>query len=169
MSKNKKTRPILWVMLPHCLILCASIVLYYILAKEYVIYRCEFIRTSIITCASTFSGFILTTIAILAGFINSPFIKYLRKNNGLFELRLRYSLSLLIGILSIVIAIISGFLINKKNEVSALLIVLCCGVFVSYLYSIISAGSYLLRSIWNVSNEQVSNNTSKVPKGNLRL
>lgn len=136
-----------------------------------VIPRIDFVLDSLMTCASTFSGFTLTIVSILLSFSQSPVMLYLNKHGGTDELRLRYTLSVVIGVVLIIVILVMGSLVNEKNEVGKVILTVGIAVTISYFYNLVTSGWYLLRTLAKATTPQSGriNETPSSPKGNYRV
>lgn len=70
--------------------------------------RIEFVLDAIITCASTLVGFILTSLSIIFGLVNTELFKTIYKTNAKYELNLRYIETMGVGIGLIISCIVTG-------------------------------------------------------------
>ena len=75
----------------------------------------EFLLNSIITSATTISGFILAAVTILVGATSSAIMKDIRNEGGLQELRWRYTETLILALIVIVFFTILGGIVDEKN------------------------------------------------------
>lgn len=168
----KKTMHFILALLPYIVIMVVSYFLYQKLSPIVTVPNHEFVLNSLITCAATFSGFTLTIVSILAGFLSSPLMQYIIKNGGMTELRVRYTSSLLLGVILIVFCIIVGGTANDKNEFARFVIATGSTLSLSYLFSMLSSGWYLLQAIANAprtDNLQQGDGKPQVPEGKYRL
>lgn len=160
-----------WFVLPQTIVYIAVFVACMKwLPSEYKLPRIDFILESILTCAATFSGFTLTAISILLSFSRSTVITYLNKNDGVKELRIRYTWSLLLGMALILVCLGIGGMIGTDNTLSKLQMVTGILVSLAYFYNLISSGRYLLKTIALATSPppQVSTEITK-PKGKYRI
>lgn len=97
-------------LLVHIVIsLVIAIILFGVLRGQPIkIQRIEFVLNAIITCSSTLIGFMLTSISIIYGLVNTALFKMISKTKGRFELSWRYGETMLVGIVLIVLCIIIG-------------------------------------------------------------
>lgn len=70
--------------------------------------RIEFVLDAIITCSSTLVGFILTSLSIIFGLVNTELFKTIYKTNAKYELNLRYIETMVVGIGLIISCIATG-------------------------------------------------------------
>ena len=64
--------------------------------------RVEFILNAVISCATTISGFVITSVSILIGATSSEIMKEIKAQGGFTELQIRYTEALILGIITIV-------------------------------------------------------------------
>lgn len=157
--------------LPIVIILVSSYFLYKHLAPEIKIQKIEFILNALITCSATFSGFTLTIVSILAGFISSPVMKYIIRNGGMKELRIRYTSSILLGILLIIVCIVIGGTLDESNELSRIIVSGGAALVLAYFHSLLSSGWYMLRAIAQVSSVPIQQGdlVPQTPPGENRV
>lgn len=129
-----------------CIIILITICIIF-LPNVIPITRIDFILSTIITCATTFSGFTLTIVSILLSFSRSTLIEYLKKNNGIQELIFRYTFSLVLGLLLILFCGAVGSDLPVKNEFSKFMVILGAIILFDYLYNLITSSNYLLKTI----------------------
>lgn len=142
----------------------------YILGDEYEICRIEFVLTSLITIAATFAGFVLTSVSILIGLSSSPIMKKIRKNDSLTELRIRYTESLIFSVLLVAFCVILGGVIGDSTCIKKAWLVIGAGVLISFLWSMLTTGYYLL-SIIGMAPEDPKQGSefATIPKGKFRV
>lgn len=133
--------------------------------------RLEFVLNALITCAVTFSGIILTSVSILIGFSSSPLMKHIRVTGGLKELRVRYTESLVLGLIIIIFCIAIGANTDITNHISFKWSVIGVGLIVTYGASMFSTGFYLLGVIGLLPAESpiITRNTPSTPRGDFRV
>ena len=133
--------------------------------------RFEFLLNSIITSATTISGFILAAVTILVGSTSSAIMKDIRKEGGLQELRWRYTETLILALVVIVFFTVLGTIVETEtNSISAPWLSFSAGLLVTYLSSTISTCYYLLAIIGRVYYEAPSeDDTPSSPKGPFRI
>ncbi len=141
------------------------------LPQTVVIPRIDFILNSLMTCASTFSGFTLTIVSILLSFSRSPVMLYLSKHGGTDELRLRYTLSVVIGVVLIIVILVIGSLVNEKNEIGKVTLTVGISATIAYFYNLVTSGWYLLRTLARATTPQSGriDETLSSPKGKYRV
>lgn len=109
--------------------------------------RVEFILNAVISCATTISGFVITSVSILIGATSSEIMKEIKAQGGFTELQIRYTEALILGIITIVYFIFLGATLDETACICRLFISVSAGILVAYGYSVISAGYYLLSII----------------------
>lgn len=159
---KKRGRIIASVLTPYFIISLIIILICVLKHGNINVPRLDFILTSIITSTTTFSGFILSIIAIIAGLNNNPIMKYLKNTGGIFELRLRYSITLIIGIAVIILTMVFGSLIEGET-IYIPIAVICAGSFIMFIVSVITSGYYLLRIIRLSSQAIISDDIPSSP------
>lgn len=115
--------------------------------------RVEFILASIITFASTFSGFILTAVTVLLGYGKTHVMKAVNSSKAKNELSFRYCESILCGLILIITCMIIGELIPQNNVISRMYLCIGVGILAYYVASLISTGYYLVSLIAVSSDE----------------
>lgn len=131
--------------------------------------KLEFVLNAIITCSSTISGFILTSVTVLAGASSSEIMKRIKKHNALPELRWRYTETLFLGLVVIIFFIFLGAIVDESNCVEKLYLTLSAGLLVAYICSVISTCYYLLSIIGLINaNSPTVDETPVVPEGSFR-
>lgn len=158
------------VLFPVCSGIIIMIILFTIKIPDIKICKIDFVMNAIITCVVTLAGFILTSISIIIGMSGSPIMKKISKDGGLPELILRYSTTMVLSLLLIVVFILIGSTIGEDNIVSKNSIIIGAGILVPYFISLVSTCFYLLRIISQIPN---NNNVEvieepSVPKGEFR-
>lgn len=133
--------------------------------------RFEFLLNSIITSATTISGFILAAVTILVGATSSAIMKNIRKEGGLQELRWRYTETLVLALVIIVFFTVLGAIAEtEKNGMTAPWLPFSAGLLVAYLSSTISTCYYLLAIIGRLYYEAPEeDDTPSSPKGPFRI
>lgn len=127
--------------------------------------RVEFILNAVISCATTISGFVITSVSILTGATSCEIMKEIKVQGGFTELRIRYTEALILGVIAIVYFIILGATIDETACISTLYISISAGILVAYGYSVISTGYYLLSIIGLLNKIKSIANTPTVPQG----
>ena len=131
--------------------------------------RPEFLFNTLITTATTISGFILSSIAILVGAPNSGAIKKIRESGLQYELKTICVSPLIFGILIIILFTFLGSTVGEDNQLSIVLTSISGASLTCYLISFIYSFSYLISiiSLVNKPVHKIKNNPSK-PDGNFR-
>ena len=159
------------IMLPQTIIYIVSFLVSWIcIPANYTIPRIDFILDAILTCAATFSGFTLTVISILLSFSKSTVITYLNNHGGIEELRVRYTWSLILGMILILVCLVIGGMIGPSNSLAKWQIVVGLIISIAYFYNLLSSGRYLLKTIALATSPppQVSEDISE-PTGQYRV
>lgn len=146
--------------------ICVALVYRQFSPSPLVIYHLEFVLSSIITCAATIAGFILTSLSILLGFSSSPLFVYLRKKGYLPELQCRYTASLTFSFAVIFLCVTIGGFAGETNQIGPLWIELGIGTLVTYLLSVLTTGYYILKiiALSSSSSAAIIDNTPSTPK-----
>ena len=130
----------------------------------------EFLLNSIITSATTISGFILAAVTILVGATSSAIMKDIRNEGGLQELRWRYTETLILALIVIVFFTILGGIVDEKNIMTLPMLSNSAGLIVAYLSSTISTCYYLLAIIGRMYYEAPEMDaTPSSPEGLFRI
>ena len=159
------------IMLPQTIVYIITLIVCWIwVPAEYTIPRIDFILEAILTCTATFSGFTLTIISILLNFSKSTIITYLNKNDGIKELRIRYTWSLLLGMFLILVCLFIGGMVDTNNSLPKWQIMLGSITAIAYFYNLVSSGRYLLKTIALATSPppQITNEVSN-PTGQYRV
>ena len=127
--------------------------------------RVEFILNAVISCATTISGFVITSVSILTGATSCEIMKEIKVQGGFTELRIRYTEALILGVIAIVYFIILGATIDETACISTLYISISAGILVAYGYNVISTGYYLLSIIGLLNKIKSIATTPTVPQG----
>lgn len=127
--------------------------------------RVEFILNAVISCATTISGFVITSVSILIGATSSEIMKEIKAQGGFSELQIRYTEALILGIITIVYFIFLGAMIDETACICRSFISVSAGILVAYGYSVISAGYYLLSIIGLLNKIKSPATTPSVPSG----
>lgn len=127
--------------------------------------RVEFILNAVISCATTISGFVITSVSILIGATSSEIMKEIKAQGGFTELQIRYTEALILGIITIVYFIFLGATLDETACICRLFISVSAGILVTYGYSVISAGYYLLSIIGLLNKIKSTVTTPSVPSG----
>ena len=127
--------------------------------------RVEFILNAVISCATTISGFVITSVSILIGATSSEIMKEIKAQGGFTELQIRYTQALILGIITIVYFIFLGATLDETACICRLFISVSAGILVAYGYSVISAGYYLLSIIGLLNKIKSTVTTPSIPSG----
>lgn len=132
--------------------------------------RFEFLLNSIITSATTISGFILAAVTILVGATSSAIMKKIRNEGGLQELRWRYTETLILALIVIVFFTILGGIVDETNVMTLPWVSISAGLIVAYLSSTISTCYYLLAIIGRMYYDAPEiDDTPSSPEGPFRI
>ena len=112
-----------------------------------VIPRIDFVLSALITCASTFTGFILTVVSVLLGFSKTNLVQYLNKHGGTKELVTRYTITIVLGILLILLCVFLGSIVPEDYTIGKWWFSFIAIMTVLYGYSLIGSGYFLLKTI----------------------
>lgn len=166
-----KKYPIIAVSIPIVLAFLASYIVGNLGIAAVSFERLEFLLNSIITSATTISGFILAAVTILVGATSSAIMKDIRNKGGLQELRWRYTETLILALIVIVFFTILGAVVEaESNRITISWVAFSAGLLVAYLSSAISTCYYLLAIIGKVYNEApVEDQTPSSPDGPFRI
>lgn len=136
-----------------------------------VIPRIEFVLDAIITCASTLVGFILTSLSIIFGLVNTELFKTIYKTNAKYELNLRYIETMVVGIGLIISCIVTGANTNQCQVVPFVWLIITVFFTVFFLigfgfncYSLIQIILYA-----PISNDVMDSMKPSRPEGPFRL
>lgn len=137
-------------------------ILYLLKIPDLVLPRLEFLLNAIISCATTVSGFVISSVAILIGATESRIMKKIKREGGFPELKVRYTETLILGLVSVLYFIFLGAAVKETNQVPRLYLSISAGILSSYSYCIVSTCYYLLSIIGNI-NEEVTTSVDKTP------
>lgn len=115
--------------------------------EDFTITHIEFVLESIITVATTLTGFLFTGITLLVGFSSKVLQDISSDKPVSYELKLRCCESILLGLVVIVICIVCGACVDETNQISIWWIrafIFVCGWF---LISFAEISYYLVRII----------------------
>lgn len=142
-----------------------------LLKSGHVILRLEFLLSTIITCSTTISGFVLTAISILIGFEAHPVMKEMKKVDGLAELTIRFAETLILGAAVIIFSLIIGEAAGKGNYVGRTYLIAGIGLISSYVCCIVTVFFYLLSILIHLCEIPpiARNNHASVPCGEMRI
>lgn len=160
------------ILVPQILITGVAVALCVIfLPKEVKVSRIDFILNALMTCASTFTGFTLTIISLLLSFVNSPVMTYLNNAGGTAELRARYTLSVVMGVLLIVLLLVVGGVVKSDNVLRRPWVVLGVCATTVYFYNLVNSGWYLLRTLTKATTPPPVkvDETPMSPKGTYKV
>ncbi len=166
----KATRHVLCaVLIPLVLGIISSLVIVFAKVPALHFDRLEFLLNTIISCATTISGFILASVTILVGAASSEIMKKIRKHGALPELRWRYTETLILGLVVILYLTFLGAITGDCDYISSLHISISAGLLVSYTFSVISTCYYLLSIIGMINEETlITDSTPSSPPGEFR-
>lgn len=158
------------VFFPLCCGITVMIFLHIIKVQDTEIPKIDFVMNAVITCAVTLAGFILTSISIIVGMSGSPIMKKISKDGGLPEIIARYTTTMVLSLLLIIIFIVIGATIKGNNIVSKNCIIIGAGIIFAYLFSLLSTCYYLFKIISQIpdSNHVEVIEEPSVPKGEFR-
>lgn len=139
-----------------------SLVLYLLKIPDLILPRLEFLLNAIISCATTISGFVISSVAILIGATESRIMKKIKREGGFPELKVRYTETLILGLVSVIYFVFLGAAVEETNQVSRLYLSVSAGILSSYSYCVVSACYYLLSIIGNIQ-EDVTISVDKAP------
>ena len=144
--------------------------LYLMKIPDLVMPRLEFLLNAIISCATTVSGFIISSVAILIGATESQIMIKIKRNGGFPELKIRYTETLVVGLFVVAYFVFLGAAVEGTNQVSRLYLSVSAGVLLSYGCCVISTGYYLLSIIGSINIDGTSSpdNTASAPTGEYR-
>lgn len=147
-----------------------TLILIFTLPQTTKFYRIDFILSAIITCASTFTGFLTTAISILFGFSRSALLQYLNKKGGTKELIIRCAITLLLGLVLLTIAIVVGCDIDGTYLVKKIWIIILSDISILFVINLFMSGYYMIKTISLATNSVVYPDEDKVePKGEYRI
>lgn len=147
MKKNDRIAYTVWVAIFPLLVGIVPSILLYVCKHTYKVERFDFVMNGLITCAATFTGFILTSLSILLGALNSPLMKYIVEHNGMAEMKLRYSMSLILGVLLIAFCVFLGIVTPENETISKLQMSFGSFITISFFVCISLTGYYLFRMV----------------------
>ena len=135
----------LGILFPFAIGIGIALFLIFSLEDDIRVNNIEFLLNSLITCAATFSGFILTSISVLVSFGSSSVMLELKKGTGDKELKILYSITLVLGFMIIISCIFIGASITFNNHLPKLIVSFGLGLFSSYIVSLLKTGFILLK------------------------
>ena len=144
-AKNKSISIWVWGGLPFFIGVVVLFVLFLSIKKEVEIFNIEFLLNSSITCAATFTGFVLTSISILLGLGSCSIMCALREGSGFSELKVLYSTNLILGFTVILFSAVTGASISFEKCIPKTILCVGAGLFCSYLSSLLITGFVLLK------------------------
>lgn len=158
------------IIVPALLSIAAVIILIFFKVPDICINKIDFVLSAIITCVVTISGFILTSVSIIIGMSGSLIMKKISKDGGLLELITRYSTTLILSLIVIIVFIILGSMVKTDNVVPSSSIIVGSAIIVAYIYSLITTCYYLLAIIAKIpcENSIENSNNPAQPKGDFR-
>ena len=95
--------------------------LYLMKIPDLVMPRLEFLLNAIISCATTVSGFIISSVAILIGATESQIMIKIKRNGGFPELKIRYAETLVVGLFVVAYFVFLGAAVEATNQCSWLI------------------------------------------------
>lgn len=132
--------------------------------------RLEFLLNALITCASTFSGFILTSVAILLGMTDNKVVRKIKKKGVMGELTCIYTVSLLFSAALIIFCVFAGLNAGKTNTVASCAYMAGFVLTLSFFVSVFQSGFFLIWIISLASKEvQSMDSRPTVPRGGYRF
>jgi len=166
-----KKYPIIAVSIPVALGLLVFCIILNMGITEVTVERFEFLLNSIITSATTISGFILAAVTILVGATSSAIMKDIRKKGGLQELRWRYTETLILALIVIVFFTVLGTIVDEEaNSITVTWLSFSAGLLAAYLSSTVSTCYYLLSIIGRLYYEAPEEDQSpSSPDGPFRF
>lgn len=164
-SMKQKVCNVCIILFPIALGVVAALLIIIMKVPAITLPRVEFILNAVISCATTISGFVITSVSILTGATSCEIMKEIKVQGGFTELRIRYTEALILGVIAIVYFIILGATIDETACISTLYISISAGILVAYGYSVISTGYYLLSIIGLLNKIKSIATTPTVPQG----
>lgn len=133
--------------------------------------RIEFVLNSIITCASTLIGFILTSLSIIFGLVNTSLLKAIYSTQGRYELNVRYMETTIIGIALIIACIVTGAKTPEDTVVSFKLFAGTSFLAALFVISFATTCYYLIRIILYApaADNELNKNKPSTPEGDFRI
>ena len=164
-SMKQKICNVCIILFPIALGVVAALLIIIMKVPAITLPRVEFILNAVISCATTISGFVITSVSILTGATSCEIMKEIKVQGGFTELQIRYTEALILGVIAIVYFIILGATIDETACISTLYISISAGILVAYGYSVISTGYYLLSIIGLLNKIKSIATTPTVPQG----
>lgn len=155
---------------PLILGIIVSLIMLFIKIPDPKIDKIDFVLNAIITSVVTLAGFILTSLTIIIGMSNSAIMKKIIKAGGLSELIIRYTTTMVLSLVLIIVFITFGGLIKCDNLVSSKILIVGCGIITAYLFSLVTTCYYLLLIISRLPADRVEViKEASVPHGSFRV
>ena len=153
-TKSENISIWVWGGLPFIIGSLTALILFLLIKNEIEIFNVEFLLNSSITCAATFTGFVLTSISILLGLGSCSIMCALREGSGFSELKVLYSTNLILGFLVILFSAVTGACISFEKCIPKVIICTGAGLFCSYISSLLITGFVLLKLMNLVPTER---------------
>lgn len=131
-SMKQKVCNVCIILFPIALGVVAALLIIIMKVPAITLPRVEFILNAVISCATTISGFVITSVSILTGATSCEIMKEIKVQGGFTELRIRYTEALILGVIAIVYFIILGATIDETACISTLYISISAGILVAY-------------------------------------
>lgn len=132
--------------------------------------RIDFALSGLLTCASTFSGFLLSAVSILYGFSRSVLLQYLNKKGGMKELIVICTVALITGIILIIMSIVYGCILDESQIIRKIWVIGIGDMTILFFTNLVMSGYYLLKTISLASKRIVFEDEDKTkPKGEYRI
>ena len=166
----KKTRYAFWaILIPLLLGAITGIALALLKVPSITLSRLEFLLNTIISCSATISGFILASVTILVGAVNSEIMNAIRKNGALPELRWRYTEALVLGLFVIIYFAFLGATVDTTNTIESPHVAISASLLVAYISSVVITCYYLLSVIGLINDgKPLVNQEASTPSGKFR-
>lgn len=155
-------------LIPAIVTVFVILIIYFLGIRNITLENIEFVLNAVITCVTTMSGFILTSISILIGLSNSRVMQTIAKKNAIGELVFRYTEPLIVGLMLIIACVALGALVPDNKTIGCVWAYCFVGLSVYYIVSMIITGKYLLKILHEILVEPQrlkSSATPSVPPG----
>lgn len=148
-----------------------AMIAFFLKGQDIKIQRIEFVLNAIITCSSTLVGFMLTSLSIIFGLVNTALLRTIYKTNARYELNIRYVETMLIGVILIIACIITGAMTNCDLIVPFLPLIFTIFFAILFLIGFIFNGINLVEIIMYAptTDEQFKRDKPSTPKGEFRI
>ena len=131
--------------------------------------RLEFLLNTIISCSATISGFILASVTILVGAVNSEIMNEIRKKGALPELQWRYTEALVLGLLVIIYFAFLGATVDTSNTIESMHVAISASLLIAYISSVVITCYYLLSVIGLINDgKSLTTQEPSIPSGEFR-